>query len=95
MLEGSLRILERTNSKRRSNLEIVASILDTCLYGTKKTLVMNQCNMSSKQFTGYLDSLLEANLLSIENDCRSLLLRTTSKGKDFLKTYNSVKAMME
>lgn len=83
------------NSGRRTYLEIVASILDACHYWTKKTHVMYQCNMSSKQFTGYLDLLLEANLLIIENDRRSLLLRVSSKGKHFLKTYNSVKTMME
>jgi predicted transcriptional regulator len=95
MLEGRLRILASTRPNRRSNLEIIVSILDTCRAWAKKTQVMNQCNMSSKQFTGYLDLLLEANLLSMENDCRSLVLRTTSKGKDFLKAYNTLKTMME
>jgi len=51
--------------------------------------------MSSKQFTGYLDMLLKANLLLIENDHPSLLLRVSGKGKDFLKTYNSVMSMLE
>jgi predicted transcriptional regulator len=51
--------------------------------------------MSSKQFTGYLDALLEANLLLIQNDRRSLLLRVSGKGKDFLKAYNSVITMLE
>jgi predicted transcriptional regulator len=47
------------------------------------------------QFTGYLGLLLEANLLSIENNRQSFLLITTGKGKDFLKAYNSMKTMME
>jgi predicted transcriptional regulator len=83
------------NSGRRPHLEIVASILSTCRHWTKKTQVMSQCNMSSKQFTGYLDALLEANLLLIQNDRRSLLLRVSGKGKDFLKAYNSVITMLE
>jgi predicted transcriptional regulator len=95
MLEGSLRILASTSPERRTHLEIIASILDTCRYWTKRTQVMYQCNMSYKQCTGYLDVLLEANLLSIENDRQSFLLITTSKGKDFLKAYNSMKTMME
>ena len=84
-----------TRSKRRANLEIIASILDTCRYWTKRTQAMCQCNMSSMQFTGYLGLLLEANLLSIENNRQSFLLITTSTGKDFLKAYNSMKTMME
>jgi predicted transcriptional regulator len=96
MFEGSLRILASTRSRaRRTHLEIIASILDTCLHYTKRTQVMSQCNMSYPQCNGYLDLLLKANLLSIENDRQSFLLRTTSKGKDFLKAYNSVLTMME
>jgi predicted transcriptional regulator len=95
MLEGSLHILASTNSKRRTHLGIIASILDTCLHYTKRTQVMSQCNMSYPQCNGYLDLLLKANLLSIENDRQSFLLITTSKGKDFLKAYNSVLTMME
>ena len=95
MLGGSLRILASTRSTRRTHLAIIASILDTCRGWTKRTRVMYQCNMSFNQCTGYLDLLLEANLLSIENGCGSLLLITTGKGKDFLKAYNTLKTMME
>jgi len=44
---------------------------------------------------GYLDVLLQANLLLIENNRRSLLLRVSGKGKDFLKAYSDVKTMLE
>lgn len=95
MSGGSLCILASISPERRTHLEIIASILDTCRYWTKKTNVMYQCNMSYKQLAGYLDLLLEANLLLIENDRRSLLLRVSSKGKDFLKAYNTMMTMME
>jgi len=84
-----------TYSERRTYLEIIASILDTCRYRTKRTRVMYQCNMSSKQLEGYLDVLLKANLLLIENDSRSFLFRVSGKGKDFLKAYNNVMTMLE
>jgi hypothetical protein len=48
MLRGSLRILTSINSERRSNLEIIASILDACRYLRRKGHVMCECNMSSK-----------------------------------------------
>jgi predicted transcriptional regulator len=87
--------LAGTGRKRRNNLEIIASILDACRYWTKKKNAMCQCGMSSKQFAVYLDVLLEANLLSTENNCQSPVLRVSSKGKDFLQAYNSMKTMME
>ena len=95
MLEGSLRILANTSSKRRTHLGIIASILDTCLHSAKRTQVMSQCNMSYPQCNGYLDLLFRANLLSIENDCQSFRLITTSKGKDFLKAYNTAMTILE
>jgi predicted transcriptional regulator len=51
--------------------------------------------MSYPQCNGYLDLLLRANLLSIENDRQSFLLITTSKGKDFLKAYNTAMTILE
>lgn len=80
---------------RRTFLEIIASILDACRYGTRKTHVMYQCSLSFKQFAGYLDLLFEANLLLIDNDRKHSVFRVSSKGKDFLKTYNSLKTLME
>ncbi|HVP15913.1 MAG TPA: winged helix-turn-helix domain-containing protein [candidate division Zixibacteria bacterium] len=87
-------ILASTNSRLRSHLEIIASILDACRYSTKKTHLMYLCNMSFRQLEDYLDLLLKTNVLSIENG-RSIILTASSKGKDFLKAYNSIKTMME
>ena len=84
-----------TSSKRRTHLGIIASILDTCLHHAKRTRVMSRCNMSYPQCNGYLDLLLKANLLSIENDRQSFRLITTSKGKDFLKAFNTAMTMLE
>ncbi len=81
--------------ERRTYLEIIASILDVCRYGTRRTRMMGICGMSSKQLTGYLDMLLKANLLAIENDSQFSLFRVSTKGKDFLKAYNSVMTMLE
>jgi predicted transcriptional regulator len=87
--------LATKSPRHRTFLEIIASILDACQHGTRKTRVMYQCKMSSKQFTGYLDLLLEANLLLIDNDRRCFLFRVSSKGKDFLKAYNGMKTLVE
>ena len=84
-----------TRRERRTSLEVIASILDACQYGTRKTNVMYQCKLSFKQLAGYLDLLLETNLLLSDNDRQYSLFRVSSKGKDFLKAYNSMKTLME
>jgi len=87
--------LASTSPERRTRLDVIASILDACQYWTLKTHVMYQCNLSFKLLTDYLDLLLEAHLLLIEDDRRSLLFRVSSKGKDFLRAYDGIKTMME
>jgi predicted transcriptional regulator len=84
-----------TRRERRTPFEVIASILDACQYGTRRTRVMYQCNMSFKQLADYLDLLLETNLLLNDNNHQYSLLRVSSKGKDFLKAYNSMKTLME
>lgn len=86
--------MSSTNSEYRNNLEIIASILNVCQHKTKKTHLMKQCNMSFKQLTSYLDLLLETNLLLIENEGHFPQFRVSSKGKDFLKAYDSLKTMV-
>jgi len=95
MLGRSLGILASTNRERRTRLEIIASILDACHNWTRKTHVMFQCNLSYNLLKDYVDLLLEANLLLIENDSQSPLLRVSRKGEDFLKAYAGIKTMME
>lgn len=56
---------------------------------------MCECNVSSRQFTGYVGVLLKANLLLNEIESGHLWLRVTDKGKDFLKAYSFVKTMLE
>jgi len=43
----------------------------------------------------YLDFLLIAGLLVAENNGSRLLFRASGKGKEFLKTYESLKALTE
>jgi predicted transcriptional regulator len=83
------------NHERRTPFEIIASILDACHYGTRKTDVMYQCKLSFTQLTDYSNLLLKANLLLIDYDRRYFLFRVSSKGEDFLKVYNSMKTLME
>ncbi len=82
--------------RRRTRLDIIASILDDCRQRNNKTHVMYHCNLSFKQFAGYLELLLKADLVLMENDRRNLMLKASGKGKRFLKAYDGMKkALME
>jgi len=80
---------------RRTLLGITAQILNACHPSAKKTSLMYRCNMSFRQLTGYLDMMLGAKLLLIENNGPHLLFRISGKGKDLLKAYESLKTLME
>jgi predicted transcriptional regulator len=79
----------------RTFFEIISQILGACHRNTKKTVLMNGSNMSSKQLTVYLDLVLGARLLVIENDGSHPRFRISSKGKYFLKAYEDLKTLME
>jgi len=83
------------SDKRRAGLDIIADILDTSRGRAKKTHLMCNYSMSFTQLKGYLDLILKAKLLMIENDGANLLFKTSSKGRSFLKSYQSLKALME
>jgi len=51
--------------------------------------------MSFAQLEKYLDLILGARLLFVENDGPRFLFRISGKGRSFLKVYESLKALME
>ena len=84
-------------NSHRSFLDIVADILEACNSGTRKTHLMFRCNLAFRQLKGYLDFLLVKNLLcTVTGDGGSIrgLVKITDKGKEFLKAYKSLKALM-
>ena len=80
---------------RRSNLDIIADILDNSRRGAKKTHLLYQCGMSFTQLEKYLDLILKARLIQVQGDNPHLCFRISGKGKSFLKAYESLKALME
>ena len=80
---------------RRSNLDIIADILDTSRPGVKKTHLMCNCSMSFAQLEKYLDLILKARLIFVESDGPHLLFKISGKGKSFLKAHESLKALMK
>jgi len=81
--------------RRRSRLDIIADVLDASYGMVGKTHLMHKCSMSFTQMKEYLDLILEAKLLEVENDGTNLFFRISIKGRSFLKSYQGLKALME
>jgi predicted transcriptional regulator len=88
---------KRNSNSHRGCLDIIADILEASYGGTKKTYFMYRCNLSFRQLKYYLALLLKKGLLcSVDEGSNPglSLFRITDKGKEFLKAYDSLKALM-
>jgi predicted transcriptional regulator len=74
----------------RGWVEIIETILETCIYGTLKTHIMYKCNLNSKQIAQYLQFLENHRLIErIKNNpsSKSSLFMTTELGKKYIEAY--------
>jgi predicted transcriptional regulator len=76
--------------RKRSDIEIMASILNEANGGARKTRIMYRCNLSHKQLQAYLKLLLRLGLLESPSDS----FETTVKGRKFVEAYRTLKALM-
>jgi predicted transcriptional regulator len=89
---------KRSSNSHRGGLDIIADILNASAGGIRKTYLMYHCNLSCKQLKYYLEFLLHTGLLSeVDNNGNPhpRLFRITNKGKELLKAYNGLKALMQ
>jgi predicted transcriptional regulator len=87
--------VKRSNNTHRGRLDIIADILEASQDKTKRTYLMNRCNLSFKQMKCYLDFLHHKGLLyATGGDGNLNLIGITEKGKRFLKVYRGLKALM-
>ena len=83
--------------RKRSDIDIMASILNEAHKGARKTHIMYRCNLSHRQLQVYLKLLLGMGLLASHSDKNSGkldLFKTTAKGLKFLDAYRILKALM-
>jgi predicted transcriptional regulator len=83
--------------RKRSDIDIMANILNEAHKGAKKTRIMYRCNLSHRQLEVYLKLLLGMGFLasrSEEDSSRLDLFKTTAKGLKFLDAYRALKALM-
>jgi len=86
-----------SSSRKRSAIDIMASILSEARKGTRKTRIMYRCNLSHRQLQVYLKFLLDMKLLmsiSEEGDSKTNFYETTTKGRNFLDAYGKLKELM-
>ena len=79
----------RLVKKRRSEIHIIAEILNMSKNGAKKTEILYQSNMSFSQLQDYLSHLIENDLLEEKittngNRANSKIYINTKKGNDLL-----------
>lgn len=89
---------KRSSSSHRGRLDIIADILEASHGETRKTYLMYHCNLSFRQLKNYLDFLLRGGFIySINEDGNPSpgLFKITEKGKEFLKTYKRLRALMK
>jgi predicted transcriptional regulator len=85
-----------TSNSHRGNLDIIADILGASDKGTKKTYLMYRCNLSFKQLKSYSGFLLNNGLLHVaKEEANNGTLQITDKGKEFLRAYKNLKALMK
>lgn len=80
-------------NKRRSEIEIIAEILNLSKNGAKKTEILYQCNLSFTQCNNYLSFLIDKDVLeekTISNkvDCNDKFYKITNKGYSLLEEIN-------
>lgn len=64
---------------------MMASILEVCLEGTKKTHIMYRANISSDSLGDYLELLVSLDMLE-----KSEMYRTTVKGRIYLEHFKGI-----
>lgn len=88
----------RIGNSNRGCLDITADILGASYGGARKTYLMYRCNMSFRQLKNYLDFLLGNELLCMvagDVNPNHGLFEITDKGKEFLKSYKALKALVK
>ena len=81
-------MLSKTDTSRRSSLEIVSEILRIARKGSRKTRIVYGANLNFKMLTEYLIKLEEAGLVKLHENGE---IETTAKGKEYLEQFRNLK----
>jgi predicted transcriptional regulator len=70
------------SDKYKTNINIISSILESCIEGNRRSHIITKFDLSPYKFKFYSDFLLDKEFLFIDD---SGLMRITNKGKYFLE----------
>lgn len=93
-----MQIKRRVSNNHRGHLDIIADILDASSGGVRKTYLMYRCNLSFRQLKQYSGFLMNKGLLSIVAQVSGSnhgMFEVTDKGKEFLRAYRNLMALMD
>jgi predicted transcriptional regulator len=84
------------SNSHRARFDIIADILTASGGGVRKTFLMYQCNLSFSQLKVYSRFLLNRGLMRLVGDGGSdpSLFEVTDKGREFLRAYKGLVALM-
>jgi len=76
--------------KRRDRLYIIAEILNIAKSGCLKTQIMYRANLSFAQLNEYLTFLTKIHLITIKNENKRTVYKTSTKGNRYLEKYEDI-----
>jgi len=76
-------------------MDILNTILSSCINGKKKTQVMYRANLSHQQLCTYLELLTSTGLLTLKNVGTEKRYVTTGKGLSFLKYFKEINSLLQ
>jgi predicted transcriptional regulator len=91
-------VKKRASNGHRGRLDIIADILGASHGGAKKTSLMYRCNLSFRQLEQYLGFMLKNEFLQKSSgirDSSNNVFEVTDKGKEFIRVYECLEALMK
>ncbi len=79
---------------RRSHLEMIAEILETCTEISTRTAIVYKCNLNFKLIRKYLDLLEKNNLIERIEAGKASYYRTTGRGRKAVEQINCAKQLV-
>jgi predicted transcriptional regulator len=80
-------------NSRRSSTEIIAEILRIAKSGARKTRIVYGANINFRLLNEYLKRLERAGLI-IEETGKTTIIKTTEKGIEYLRQYESLEGFL-
>ncbi|RLG76050.1 MAG: hypothetical protein DRO23_02100 [Thermoprotei archaeon] len=88
-------IMVSYNGRRRSRLEIVTCILNTCAKGASITKIMRESNLNYTQAYRYINSMLNKGMLKQTSSNNKKMFHTTRYGYEVLETFKDLDYLLK